>query len=72
MIAIARAYGADPIEGMIAAGLLIEADLAGGALRNAVRVAPTSFLTDELHQRAQAGQSGDGLDRLRRMFRAWA
>ncbi|MEZ3156840.1 hypothetical protein AB1K56_07895 [Microbacterium sp. BWR-S6Y] len=72
VIAIARAYGADPIEGLIFAGLLTEADLLNGGLRNAVRHAPTAYLTEELHERVTTGRVHGGFEELRRMFRARA
>lgn len=71
IIRIARAYHADPIEGMIAAGWLTETDLMNGGLRNAVRHAPTQYLTEELHERATTGRLSGGFDELRRMFRPW-
>lgn len=71
IITIARAFRADPIDGMVAAGLLTEADLMNGGLRNAVRHAPTAFLTDELHERAVSGKFDGEFPELRRMFRSW-
>lgn len=56
IIRIARAYRADALEGLIAAGWITDVDLMNGLLRNAVRRAPTVFLTEELHDRAQAGR----------------
>jgi len=70
VILVARAYRADPIDGLIAAGYLTEADLAATSLRNAVRHAPTGYLTEELHERAVTGRLGASFDQLRRAFRA--
>jgi len=69
IIRIAREYGVDPVEGMISAGWLTEADLMNGGLRNAVRHAPTLYLTEELHERVLTGRLSGGFDELRRMFR---
>lgn len=72
IIVIARAYGADPVDGLVSAGILTESDLMNGGLRNAVRHAPTAYLTDELHERAVSGRFEGGFEELRRMFRAWS
>nr|WP_278101117.1 hypothetical protein [Microbacterium proteolyticum] len=52
-ILIARAYGADPVLALLRTGWLHETDFTEGGLRSAVSVAPSSFLTEELHLRAQ-------------------
>lgn len=72
IIRIARAYDADPIDGLVSAGIITQADLMNGGLRNAVRHAPTVYLTEELHERATTGRLQGGFDELRRMFRAWS
>jgi transcriptional regulator with XRE-family HTH domain len=69
ILRISRAYAADPIDGMIAAGWLTGADLLEGGLRNAVRHAPTSFLTEELHERVESGRLEGNFDELREIFR---
>lgn len=51
VLQIAIAYGGDPIEGLIAAGHLKHSDV---DLRNLVRLAPSSYLTEELHQRSRS------------------
>lgn len=72
VIAIARAYGADPIDGLVSAGLLTEGDLiGGGGLRNAVRHAPVTYLTEELHERAVTGRLDDGFEQLHDAPRSW-
>lgn len=55
-IAIARAYRADPVDGLIAAGILTEAEVLARDVRAVVRRAPTVFLTEELHGRATSGR----------------
>jgi hypothetical protein len=57
VIDIARSYNGDVVEGLLAGGLMIPADLANGGLRSAVRHAPTIFLTEELHARATAAET---------------
>jgi len=52
VIDIARCFSGDAVEGMLAAGILTGADLDSGGLRNAVRMAPTIYLTEELHFRS--------------------
>lgn len=71
VILIARAYKADPVDGLVSAGYLTESDLMNGGLRNAVRHAPTAYLTDELHERAVSGRFDGDFPELRRMFRSW-
>ncbi len=70
IIRIARAYRADPVDGMISGGWLTEQDLMNGGLRNAVRHAPTAYLTEELHERVVTGRMSGGFDELRRAFRS--
>lgn len=72
VIIIARAFQVDPVDGLVAAGYLTESDLMNGGLRNAVRHAPTAYLTDELHERAVSGRFDGGFPELRRMFRSWS
>lgn len=71
VIAIARAYGVDPVDGLIAAGWITAADLANGGHRSAARRTPTVVLAAELHRRAIAAQESDDVDQLRRTTRAW-
>ncbi|MFF7683176.1 helix-turn-helix domain-containing protein [Microbacterium sp. NPDC007973] len=72
IIRIARAYAADPIDALVSAGIITEDDLMNGGLRNAVRHAPTAYLTEELHERVTTGRLHGGFGELRRMFRAWS
>lgn len=51
VVAIARAYGADPLLGLVAAGYLDENDLAQNRTVAAVRDASTLQLTEELMRR---------------------
>lgn len=50
---IAKAFGGDPIQGLLAAGLLTLEDLRP-ALRAGLSAAPQTLLTAELHRRSQA------------------
>lgn len=51
VIKIARAYEADPVRALLAAGYLTSEDFMGGGLRSAVAHAPLVYLTDEVHKR---------------------
>jgi hypothetical protein len=51
-VAIARAYGADPLLGLVAAGYLDENDLAQNRTVGALREATTLQLTEELMRRS--------------------
>lgn len=53
VIDIARAYGADPIAGLIAAGSLSVSDLMP-YLKTALVHAPQTWLTEEVHRRSTA------------------
>jgi DNA-binding transcriptional regulator YdaS (Cro superfamily) len=52
-LAIARAYGADPVSALLASGHITLRDLQSGALQNAVSIAPTSLLVAELQRRSE-------------------
>lgn len=60
VIHIARHFGGDPVEGLLAAGILTVDDLNSGGLRNAVRVSPTFYLTEELHERSVSWEEARG------------
>jgi transcriptional regulator with XRE-family HTH domain len=51
VLALSRAYKADPIEGLLAAHWLRPHDLHNGGMQFVVSFAPTSALVDELHRR---------------------
>lgn len=51
VLAVARAYHADPIEGLLAARWLKPADLHNGGVKYIVSYAPTRLLVNELHRR---------------------
>lgn len=51
VIDVARAYQADPIAGLLAAGCLSKDELVPH-LRSVLRYTPLTFLTDEVHERA--------------------
>lgn len=51
VLAVARAYHADPIQGLLAAKWLRPQDLHNGGTRYVVSYAPTEMLVDELHAR---------------------
>jgi hypothetical protein len=69
VITIARTYGADPIEGMIAAGWLRESDFTGSRLRGALKRVPAEMLTEELHDRLVSGRLEVELAKGRRAAR---
>lgn len=50
-IEIARAYNADPVASLVASGWIKLDDIANGGVRNAITLAPTSCLLDELRRR---------------------
>lgn len=52
VIQIARAYGADPVAGLLAAGCLTVDDFMP-YLRTALTHAPLTWVTEELHRRAR-------------------
>lgn len=54
VIAIARAYNADAISGLVNAGILTPDDVWLG-VRSRLELVPTSYLTDEIDRRAEAG-----------------
>lgn len=56
VLALSRAYKADPIEGLLAARWLRGSDLRNGGMHYVVSFAPTDVLVDELHRRL--GSSG--------------
>lgn len=51
ILALARAYNADPIQGLLAARWLKPQDLNNGGMRYVVSYAPTRMLVNELHRR---------------------
>lgn len=51
VLAIARAYNADPIQGLLASGWLEPGDLENGGMRYLISVTPTSTLVRELYRR---------------------
>jgi transcriptional regulator with XRE-family HTH domain len=51
VLAIARAYRVDPIQGLLASGWLKPEDLNNGGMLYMVSYAPTRMLVNELHRR---------------------
>lgn len=51
VLALARAYKADPIRGLLSSGWLKASDLNNGGMRYVVSFAPTEVLVNELHTR---------------------
>lgn len=51
LLAFSRAYGADPIQGLLASGWLTMADLRNGGMTYIIGCAPTRMLVNELHKR---------------------
>jgi hypothetical protein len=51
LLALARAYKADPIEGLLASGWLTMNDLRNGGMTYIISRAPTRMLVNELHKR---------------------
>jgi transcriptional regulator with XRE-family HTH domain len=51
VLAVARAYSADPIQGLLAAKWLTTKDLHNGGTEYVVSYAPTRMLVNELHRR---------------------
>lgn len=56
VLALSRAYKADPVEGLLAARWLRAVDLRNGGMHYVVSFAPTEVLVDELYRRL--GSSG--------------
>lgn len=58
IVAIARAYDADPIEGLIIAGLITEADVTRHGADVLLETLTDKMLADEVWNRMQAGKAG--------------
>jgi len=61
VIALARAYDADPIAGLVAAGFLTDADVRHTDVAAALRTATDLELAEEIYRRAAAGEAGQAL-----------
>lgn len=51
LLTLARAYKADPLEGLLASGWLTMEDLKNGGMRYILKSAPTRMLVNELYDR---------------------
>lgn len=56
VIEIARAYDADPVEGLVAAGHLSVGEIVPH-LRNVLKYTPQTYLTEELHRRSRVWEA---------------
>lgn len=67
VIQVARAYEADPIAGLLAAGCLSKDELVPH-FRSSLKWMPVSMLTAEVHERASAWEAATGAGEK---FRPW-
>jgi transcriptional regulator with XRE-family HTH domain len=51
VLRVAAAYGADPLEGLIAARWLVSTEISYDAIRSVVKRAPSNMLIEELYAR---------------------
>ncbi|MCI2958183.1 hypothetical protein MN032_10790 [Agromyces atrinae] len=59
VVDIALAYGVSPLRGLVAIGLLQEADVSGGTVESALREATDEQLVDEIMRRLQSASSDE-------------
>lgn len=61
VITLARVYGADPVQGLVAAGYLTDGEIARLGRAAALREATDLELAEEIYRRAAAGEAGPAL-----------
>ncbi|ROR94021.1 hypothetical protein EDD28_2451 [Salana multivorans] len=59
VVAIARAYGASPLSGLVALGLITDEEAEAGDLESALRRITDKALTDEILRRIEEGGVGE-------------